>query len=73
MGKFLIVLGGIIAGLSGGCSLLFFADMGVNDPFSGAILVIGGIPFVIGIGLLLVGIAVNKHKAKRAAQDRQTP
>jgi hypothetical protein len=65
MGTFLIVLGAIVAVLTGGCTLMFFAGSGFNDPFAPVALVFGGIPFLVGIGLLFIGLAVNKHKIKR--------
>lgn len=73
MGTFLIVLGALVAVLCGGCTLLALSEMGLNDPFTGVALVVGGVPFAVGIGLLCVGIAVNKHKEKRAAEDSHTP
>lgn len=73
MGTFLIVLGALVAVLCGGCTLLALADMGLNDPFTGLALLVGGVPFAIGVGVLFLGIAVNKHKAKRAAEDSKIP
>ena len=73
MGTFLIVLGALVAILCGGCTLLALSDMGLNDPFTGLALLVGGVPFAIGIGVLFVGIAVNKHKEKRATEDRNAP
>ncbi len=73
MGTFLIVLGALVAILCGGCTLLALSDMGLNDPFAVAALVVGGVPFAIGIGILFIGIAVNKHKEKRAAEDQNAP
>ena len=73
MGTFLIVLGAIVAVLTGGCTLMFLADTGLNDPFAPLAWIFGGIPFVLGLGLLFVGLAVNKHKAKREAADSQNP
>ncbi len=73
MGKFLIVLGSIIAVLSGGCSLLAVAESGLDDLFIGYVVIFGGVPFVFGTILLLVGIAVQKHKVKREASGSQNP
>ena len=39
MGKFLIVLGSIIAVLSGGCSLLAVAESGLDDLFIGYVVI----------------------------------
>lgn len=73
MGNFLIVLGALVAVLCGGCTVLALSDMGLNDPFTGVALVVGGVPFAIGLGILFVGIAVNKHKEKREAENSRQP
>jgi hypothetical protein len=69
MGKFLIVFGAIVALISGGCTLAVLSDTTFNDPFIGLVFLIGGVPFVIGIGILLVGMVVNRHSAKRTTED----
>jgi hypothetical protein len=74
MGTFLIVLGSLVAILCGGCTLLALSDMGLNSQFSALAFLFGGVPFAIGICLLLIGLAVNKRTrridmAKKAAAD----
>jgi hypothetical protein len=69
MGKFLIVFGAIVALISGGCTLAVLSDTTFNDPFIGLVFLIGGVPFVVGIGILLIGVAVNKHVQKRATES----
>ncbi|MEJ6708050.1 MAG: hypothetical protein QNK92_04430 [Amylibacter sp.] len=54
-----------------GVTLMFLADSGLNDPFAPLAWVFGGIPFILGVGLLFVGLAVNKYKAKRESTDPQ--
>ena len=70
LGGILLGVGILIAGLSGLCSLIFFATE-MTSPHSntseliGMVLFIGGIPFAIGLGLFFLG----RHLIKSAGTD----
>ena len=70
LGGILIGVGILIAGLSGLCSLVFFATEVTSPytPFSelmSYLLFVGGIPFAIGIGLIFLG----RHLAKSSRTE----
>lgn len=65
LGGILIGIGILIAGLSGLCSLVFFATE-VTSPYTSFselmsyVLFVGGIPFAIGIGFIFLGRRLTK-------------
>ena len=65
LGGILLAVGILIAGLSGLCSLIFFATE-ITSPYTktsdliGMLLVVGGIPFAIGVGPIFLGRHLNK-------------
>jgi hypothetical protein len=71
-GGILLAAGILIAGVSGLCSLVILG-MGVTEP-SGVVdmlpivLLVGGIPFLIGLGLFFLGRAMIRA-ARREAQE----
>ena len=74
-GGVLMAIGILIAGLSGLCSLLLLVDPSTwSGPSSGEslsiIAVVGGIPFVIGAGLILLGRVLMKQGAPPPPQDQ---
>jgi hypothetical protein len=81
LGGILLAVGILIAGASGLCSLVFLG-MGVSEP-SGLvdvlpmILVVGGIPFAVGLGLFFLGrslIRSGRRDAEQAsARDQDQP
>ena len=60
LGGILLGIGILIAGLSGLCSLVFLATE-ATSPYTnlsemfGMVMMVGGIPFVIGVGLIFLG------------------
>jgi len=65
LGGIFMAIGILIAGASGLCSLVFLFSMGSGE-FSSAslVLVFGGVPFIIGLALILTGKAILES-AKR--------
>lgn len=66
-GWVLIVIGFMIALFSGGCTLLFFLDNRTNvfDPNAiGLLLLFGGIPFVLGMGIRSLGLRLVRPKKR---------
>ena len=69
----LVTVGGLIAGLSGLCSLTMlavaFAQILSNAPGSvgtlSMVLVFGGLPFLIGAGLFAVGVYLLRQVDRR--------
>ncbi|MDG2004068.1 MAG: hypothetical protein P8J20_12125 [Novosphingobium sp.] len=59
LGGILLAIGILIAGVSGLCSAVFLWPVDTSDVYHasmvGAVAVIGGIPFLIGIGLIFLG------------------
>ena len=55
-GGLLLAIGILIAGVSGLCTLFFLKEGGA------AVLMIGGIPIVIGVGLIVAGNALIKDR-----------
>jgi len=55
-GWLFLVVGGLLAAFSGLCSIVLLAN-NPNDPYVNApmILIIGGIPCLVGIGLFFLG------------------
>lgn len=69
-GGIIIAVGILIAGASGLCSIAILMDSG---EFAGPgmwplVLIVGGIPFAIGVGLVLAGRSVIRS-ADRTASD----
>ena len=73
-GVLLMAIGVLIAGLSGLCSLAFFAMM-MSGPGNNAgvffggvvmVLIIGGLPFGVGVVLIIVGRSVYRSAKPRA-------
>jgi len=74
-GGILLAVGILVAGLSGLCSLAFLV-MGLSEPSGAAdflpmVLLIGGIPFLIGLGLFFAGRSLLR--AARAEQQAGNP
>jgi hypothetical protein len=72
MGGILLGAGILIAGASGLCSLVFLA-MGVTEPgglmsLLPMILLIGGIPFAIGLGLFFLGRSLIRSARRDALE-----
>ncbi len=59
MRTFLIVVSVLIMVLSGGCSLIFMSDGGMRN-WGEAILVLGGIPFAVGLVIFVLALRMNK-------------
>lgn len=68
MGGLLLVVGWLIALLTGGCTLFFLFQMlsdaitgnpyvGVSD--IGLLLIIGGVPFLVGVGIIKIGSLIR--------------
>ncbi len=71
-GGILLGAGILIAGASGLCSLVFLV-MGLSEPsgfvdVAPMVLVVGGIPFAIGLGLFFLGRSLVRS-ARRDAQE----
>jgi len=69
----LMAIGGLVAVLSGGCSLFFLgilifegSDVYVNF---GTVAFIGGIPFAVSAVLFLIGRWLRSSKRNEATQD----
>ena len=62
MAKFFIVIGIITMVLSGGCSLLVIGDAYVGF---GDVLLIGGIPFAVGLLVVLLARVAQRRKEAR--------
>lgn len=58
-GGILLAIGILVALASGTCMALFLPSMRGSDV--GAVLLIGGIPFAIGLGLIAGGVAMIKR------------
>lgn len=67
LGGILLAVGILIAGVSGLCSLYFVVGSGGGLNMLPAVLVIGGIPFALGAGLVWGGWAI----IRRARQERK--
>ena len=72
LGGILLALGILIGGLSGLCTLVVVGSSLMDStsedfvPMIPAVLMVGGIPFVIGIGLFFLG----RHLMRTARQDK---
>ena len=69
-GGILIAIGILIAGASGLCSIAVLTDSG---EFAGPemwplVLMIGGIPFAIGVGMVFGGRAIIRSAARRESE-----
>ena len=81
-GSILLAVGILIAGGSGLCSLVVLGG-GISNSFGevlGIVLIVGGIPFAIGLGLFFTGRALvrqakleTNEKAPANVQQRTTP
>lgn len=68
LGGLLIAIGFLVAGLSGLCSLIFL----VSEPDAiGLVALVGGIPFVVGLGLFFLGRSVLR--SARLPDDSDGP
>jgi uncharacterized membrane protein (DUF441 family) len=56
LGSILIGVGLLIATVSGACSLMFIAEAFSDAAMAQAVLLLGGIPFLAGIGLIFGGL-----------------
>jgi len=72
LGGILLAVGVLVAGLSGLCSLVFLG-MGLTEP-SGMVdmlpmvLLVGGIPFLIGLGLFFGGRALLRSAREESEE-----
>jgi hypothetical protein len=75
-GAILLGLGILIAGLSGLCSMLFlsFASFqgGNNTAIIEVVALVGGIPFILGIGLIFLGryLIQSANRSSQSVQDQ---
>lgn len=60
-GGLLIAIGILIALVSGTCVVIFLPEIRGSDV--GTVLLIGGIPFAVGLGLIAGGVAMVKRAA----------
>jgi hypothetical protein len=82
-GGILMAAGILIAGLSGLCSIVVGGSMMTDSSglFSGSgllgllpmILLFGGIPFVLGVGVFIGGRALVREADRQAASDAEKP
>ncbi len=68
LGGLFSVIGWLIALLTGGCTLIFlfqmFSDLLRGNPYVGVsdialVLIMGGIPFLIGVGIIKIGSRIR--------------
>jgi uncharacterized membrane protein len=66
----LAVIGWVGALLSGGCTLLFLGSSGSSGNYQGAVLLFGGVPFLLSLLFIWLGRKISK-KTALAAQSEQ--
>lgn len=75
-GGILLAVGILVAGVSGLCSLVFLVTgLGDSGGFEGMlplILLIGGVPFLVGLGLFFAGRSLLRS-ARREREDSAPP